>query len=384
MIIRKYVAKDMDEAIEQIKNDLGNDAVIVAEKKVKVPGLLGKFKKKNIEVTVVADEEKENELSTFEDKLNEIYKDTIINEVALAEEIPADINDEENDEEVGVQKNNIGEILNKLTNDMNEIKEKIDSTAGTKILNEDRDDLREKLQDMGVYCEHFKYFYDRYDGENISECIKSEIKATLVPFKETPKGKIAIVGPTGAGKTTTVAKLAGYFTFMEKKKVALVTMDVYRIGAVEQLGEYAKIMNIPFRVANTTAQMDNIIKELEQQEYDFILIDTIGRSSRNLMQIAELNSYIKTANPDHTILVLSATTKNKDLINTIETYGELDYDNIIVTKLDETLNYGSLYTISKESKKPIIYATNGQYVPEDIVIAELDTLTNLICGRGEV
>ncbi len=193
------------------------------------------------------------------------------------------------------------------------------------------------------------------------------------------KGKVVLVGPTGVGKTTTIAKLAGKLSLIDKKKVGLITVDTYRIGAVEQLKTYAEIMNIPFKVVITLKEMEAAVKSME--DCDVVLIDTTGRSSKNSMQISELRAFIEKAEPDCVSLVVSAITKNKDINIILKGYKELNYNDIIVTKLDETSVYGALYNIEKLSNKPIRYITTGQNVPDDIRNPNKDEIVRFIFGE---
>ena len=141
-------------------------------------------------------------------------------------------------------------------------------------------------------------------------------------------------------------------------------------------------MNIPFKVVITTKEMQEAIKEME--DLDVILIDTTGRSSKNEMQLSELRAFVQKAEPNHNFLVISSVTKNNDLYNIIENYGKLDFDKVIITKLDETLTYGALYTIIKEAKKPIGYITTGQNVPDDIRVPKKEEITRFILGEDSI
>jgi flagellar biosynthesis protein FlhF len=196
------------------------------------------------------------------------------------------------------------------------------------------------------------------------------------------RGKVVLVGPTGVGKTTTIAKLAGRLALIEKKKVGLITIDTYRIGAVEQLKTYAEIMNIPFKVVITLKEMQGAVKELEA--CDVILVDTTGRSSKNTMQISELRAFIQKVNADHIMLVMSGTTKNRDIQTILEGYNELAYEELIITKLDETSTYGCVYNIVKRSNKPIAYITTGQDVPDDIKVPSKNEIEKLILGEETI
>ena len=212
----------------------------------------------------------------------------------------------------------------------------------------------------------------------IKELLENEIQVCT----ESLSGKVVLVGPTGVGKTTTIAKLAGRLALIEKKKVGLITIDTYRIGAVEQLKTYAEIMNIPFKVVITLKEMENAVSELE--DCDAILIDTTGRSSKNTMQISELRAFTQKVNADHIALVISGTTKNRDIQTIINGYSEIGYEKMIITKLDETSSYGCIYNIIKKAQKPIAYITTGQNVPDDIRIPLKSEISKLILGEETV
>jgi flagellar biosynthesis protein FlhF len=219
---------------------------------------------------------------------------------------------------------------------------------------------------------------DRKDEEKLKEVVQNMIKVD--------KKKLAhvavLVGPTGVGKTTTIAKLAGRLALMEKKKIGLITIDTYRIGAVEQLRTYADIMNIPFKVVFTIKDMEKATEDMKN--CDTILIDTTGRNSKNKMQISELRAFIDKVKTDNIHLVISCTTKDRDVDAIVNGYKQLNYNNIIITKLDETCTYGSILNILQSAKKPISFVTTGQNVPEDIKTMSSEELTKLVLGEDIV
>jgi flagellar biosynthesis protein FlhF len=166
---------------------------------------------------------------------------------------------------------------------------------------------------------------------------------------------------------------------VEKRKIGLITIDTYRIGAVEQLRTYADIMNIPFKVVFTMKDMEKTLREMDS--CDTILIDTTGRNSKNKMQISELRAFIDKVRTDNIHLVISCTTKNKDIDAIVEGYKQLNYSDVIITKLDETCTYGSVLNILQAAKKPISFVTTGQNVPEDIKSMSSEELAKLVLGE---
>ena len=177
---------------------------------------------------------------------------------------------------------------------------------------------------------------------------------------------VFFLGPTGVGKTTTIAKLASDFALIRKKKVALLTTDTYRIAAAEQLRTYASIMEVPFRVIYSTEEMEQALEAF--RSFDLIFVDTTGHSPRNLEQCENTVNCLSTVKEEQkqVYLVLSATTKYKDLIDIAEIYKKMTSFRLIFTKLDETAALGNLLNMKLYTGAPMSYVTNGQNVPDDI------------------
>ena len=230
--------------------------------------------------------------------------------------------------------------------------------------------------------EFYDEINDKVDGTFDINKLKDVISSDIEVSCDDLSGNVVLVGPTGVGKTTTIAKLAGNLSLVKKKKVGLITVDTYRIGAVEQLKTYAEIMNIPFEVVITIKEMEKAINKMK--DCDVVLIDTTGRSSKNKMQISELRAFVDKANATSINVVISATTKNKDIKTILEGYRILNYDKVIITKLDETSVYGSIYNISKIANKPIRYVTTGQNVPDDIKDFSKEEAIKLVFGEESV
>lgn len=191
---------------------------------------------------------------------------------------------------------------------------------------------------------------------------------------------IALIGPTGVGKTTTIAKLAATFKLKQGKKVGLITMDTYRIAAVEQLRTYAGIIGLPLKVVNTAEQLAEAIAEY--QDLDAILIDTAGRSQKASDKLGELKQILAAANPHETHLVLSSTVSQKVLLQTIERFSAVDADRIIFTKLDEAVTSGVLLNVARRVGKKVSYITTGQEVPHEIEPGDSGRLATLVMGEG--
>jgi flagellar biosynthesis protein FlhF len=187
---------------------------------------------------------------------------------------------------------------------------------------------------------------------------------------------IALVGPTGVGKTTTVAKLAANFCLREKKRVGLITIDTYRIAAVEQLRTYAQIIDVPLEIVVSPAQLREAVGRMS--DCDVILIDTAGRSQRDAIKIRELRSYFEAVTPHETHLVLSSTCGASVLMEAIERFRGVGVDRVIFTKLDEAIGFGVILTCLQKANARLSYLTTGQDVPDDIEVGEPGRLAELI------
>ncbi len=193
--------------------------------------------------------------------------------------------------------------------------------------------------------------------------------------------RIALVGPTGVGKTTTLAKIAASYLSKYSNSIALITIDTYRIAAVEQLKVYGEIMRLPVDVVITPEQLEQAI--LKHSDKELILIDTAGRSPRDSYCIDELGTFL---NPELHIdkhLVLSAGTRENELLDTIERFNSLDISNTIFTKIDECSNLGILLNIQIQNANPLSYVTNGQRVPEDLLEISPKIVAELIMSQHE-
>ena len=194
---------------------------------------------------------------------------------------------------------------------------------------------------------------------------------------------VFFIGPTGVGKTTTIAKLASRFCVEEKKRVVLLTTDTYRIAAAEQLRTYANILDVPFRVIYSVEEIVTAWNDFK--DYDYILVDTAGHSHQNEEQKQMMKDYLDAISDEQgkeVYLVLSATTKYRDLVNIADTYAEMADYKLIFTKLDETMTLGNLFNLRMHTGAEMSYITCGQNVPNDI--AEFNpqsTVRQLLGGR---
>ena len=187
---------------------------------------------------------------------------------------------------------------------------------------------------------------------------------------------VALVGPTGVGKTTTIAKLAANYRLREKRKVALITVDTYRVAAVEQLRTYADIIDLPMEVVSTPKEMREAIDKFSDSE--LVLIDTAGRSPRDEVKIHELKSFLAVAQVDEVHLVLSTVASTRSLREAAERFRTVGTTSLLMTKIDEATVLGPVFELLRSTSLPVSYLTNGQNVPDDICPARARTLAKMI------
>ncbi|MCF4113974.1 MULTISPECIES: flagellar biosynthesis protein FlhF [Dethiosulfovibrio] len=251
-----------------------------------------------------------------------------------------------------------------------------------------RDDCRERWRHMLLEIDMTESFVDtlleRYGGSLDDRSFVGWLKDSIrAPFRDVISAlggsRVMFIGPTGVGKTTTIAKLAAANSLWEDRKVLLATADTYRIAAVEQLRTYAKILGVPVEVVFDPQDLKGI---REKRDVELILLDTAGRSQRDSRRLDEAKELYEAFAPESVHLVISASSKYRDMLDVIERMGNMPISHLIFTKLDETLTLGPVLEIALNFDIPISFLTVGQNVPNDIEVASPDRLVNMALGGG--
>ncbi|WP_296969199.1 flagellar biosynthesis protein FlhF [Tepidanaerobacter sp. EBM-38] len=381
MKIKTYVADNVQEAFYKVKTELGKDAIILQTKHIKKGGFMGFFAKNMVEV--VAANDINSTFNTPKKPLNPTLPDTTAKYENLTDFVKID--------KIKTDVEEVKNMLNKLCLEQKqqEISTNTDVPLPLKKFHDRMFEMQVAPDIIHMIISNAKNNLTDTDINNKAELyklVKNEI-VSLIDIIEpielsNKKNTIAFVGPTGVGKTTTIAKLAAHFSLYENKRVAMITADTFRVGAIEQLRLYGDLLEIPVFVVYSPEDIKNILADTN--DYDILLVDTMGFSPNNRMQIKKIKGLLDSINPNEIHIVVSAATKNQDLVDILNNYKELQYKKIIITKLDETKCYGMLLNaISISNGCKLSYLTMGQNVPDDIEIASADKIADMILGESE-
>lgn len=404
MQIRKFEAFELSEALRAVKKTLGPDAVILSTREVKKKGgVFGLLSRPIVEVMAAADpasDPGEDPIKHTEDF------DHLLEEASHTEEADG--------AHVREELRSIKESIVSLQGSMGMEQQPIDRLheACTQMkgmlmaltVHARRQQHQQELSnahqtlitlfdamvsngiDQETAMGLFKAIKDRLTPDDLwredfaRSYLKQLIKGLVQvsgPLQANAKTSkvVALVGPTGVGKTTTIAKLAAH-QYHKKEKVTLATLDTYRVGAVEQLKTYAQIIGVPVDVAASGSELGERISR--HKEGGLVLIDTAGRSHLNSQHVSELKELGKVGVPVETHLVLSLNTRESDLMEIIDRFSVIPIHRLLFTKIDETKTYGPLFSVTRRKKKSISYLTMGQRVPEDIEAATQKRVADLV------
>ncbi len=400
-MIRKFKAPTMKEAMRMAKDFFGDDAVILSSRKVKEPALSNTDDDEMVEITVTGEKNasanndirkvlkpfytaasaKTARSKNTEPSDNRRYEKDILSLAAKQDEVAALVEKQQDDQDT--LKRELHDIRSTLEN----LREDIRRSNGTLL----PDTRRELEKDSGIEPELanelIQNIFLQLDGTDIKDHarIRMALRAEIVrqlnvgPKFDLPVGRpklICMVGPTGMGKTTTITKLATHPEYYGRKRVGLITIDTYRVAAAAQLKTFAALAKLPLEIVYEPADFAAALDKMREQ--DVVLIDTAGRSPLNDTHLQDLRSIFQVAQPDELHLVLSSSMRADVLYDAYESFTVLPVNHIIITKIDETRRLGNILNISRKIPLPISFLTNGQKVPDDILLADKSEIAHLV------
>lgn len=412
MTIKKFQGKTKEEAIEIAKREMGPNVVIMNVREIKPKGLFSVFKSSTYEATAAL-EEKDNFVSAFSALQNPKKIHDNINVVADEKiDIPQATRTSESAKQVASSvisqsvikqeqedSTNIEKRLDDLSNMLEEKlggaskEENAEKTMNSEELDFVRIVYRTLLQNEvnERYANQIVDEIERFirPGNSVDTILANVYQKLILRFGrpntiEIGKSKprvVFFIGPTGVGKTTTIAKIASKYKVESNLKVGFITADTYRIAATEQLRVYANILDAPLSIVYAPEELNSAVSKM--MDYDLVFVDTAGFSHKNEKQRNDMKQLIQGLSAEfenEVYLVLSATTKYQDLLEIVDIYHEISDFKLIFTKLDETTRYGNILNIKLYSNADLSYVTNGQNVPADLEVFNTQKIVKQLLG----
>lgn len=359
MKIKKYIGKTAHEAMLKLKMELGSDAIVLNTKTIRHKGLFGYFKKPLVEITAAFEEKSlvdKNLTNYYESKLNDINQ-----EIVELKKIMMNFPVNKLEEEI------LPPILNRFHSIL--IENGVDSKISIELLKKIENQIDIDGKDYDTIRNIIKY--------NLIENLGSPKPITLENNQKT----IFFIGPTGVGKTTTLAKIAANFVLKNKYDIGLITSDTYRIAAVEQLKTYSDILQLPLKIAYNKKEMIDAIDYFSSK--DIILVDTAGRNHNDIEQLQQLKDILYTTKSKEIYLLVNANIGFRALKTLIEKYAFLEDYRIIITKVDEAESYGNILNIKYITNKQLSYFTIGQNVPDDIETINVENIAEKLIEENK-
>jgi flagellar biosynthesis protein FlhF len=400
--IKKFEGRSEKEVIDQVKEELGLDALVLNIKKRKPRGIFAFFIKPTVEVTAAYDdkEEKKKESLSFAEKLSEQQQRDKENKDGL-DKMLKEKKINEQDEKIKQLQQKLAsteEMLTKavahLSISMHKLKDNerkyqnnmiqifYEALVEQGVLPEIAEELLNDLDQLAEEDEPDINMIVKIVYNKLIEILGGPATIDIAQKANGDPAVVAFIGSTGVGKTTTIAKLSADLILNKQREVGLITADTYRIAAVEQLKTYAEILGVEVNVVYSPEELAGFVASMRAMN-DVIMIDTAGRSHKNAANMAELGELLSVVPEAHKFLVLSLTTKYEDLLSIVKAHADITEFHLIFTKLDETLCYGSILNVCYTTGKKVSYVTMGQNVPEDIEAAKPEKIAKALLGLGE-
>ncbi|MGI5850884.1 MAG: flagellar biosynthesis protein FlhF [Clostridiales bacterium] len=372
MVIKRYIGNTMQDVMTQVKADLGSDAIILNTKRIRKKGFFSWFSKPLIEVTAAID----NAIIGFSNHGTKEVGDT--------RDITRDDSYYKFERKVDAMEEMIRQLVTEFERDKDMEPQKTygENRAYFDILISNEVNQKYALEIMEKAMAEYNGS-ERDFSKCFEQVILDYLGSDIQPIELIPGQRkvVLFVGPTGVGKTTTLAKLAAGFAIEDVKKVGLITADTYRIAAVDQLRVYAEILGIPMSVIYSPKDISSALDE--HGDRDIVLIDTAGRSIKDENHEKEIKEIIEYGNIDDVYLVISANSTYQGCLDILKSYEFLGKYKLIFTKMDEITTYGTIINCKIISGKPLSYITTGQNVPVDIEIANIHKIKDLLMGNKD-
>lgn len=387
MKVKKFYGIDNHDAIAKVRSELGSDAVILHQRKIRPKGILGVFKRPIIEVVAAIEDMPSpapvvatlatTPIPAIKHNTSNIAK---TQELDLRKRVELKSKDKGFEKEINDIKSMLDNVVNQMQDtNLSKISDGLSDIKDSYIYNIlkeneiDEDLISTLLKNCNVDIRQI----DINDKEIIKDFLTRVIPTNISNNHENLDSKVIFfIGPTGVGKTTTIAKLAANYNLEKGLNVGLISADTYRIAAVEQLKVYSDILNIPLEVIYSSDEIHHAIERLSSR--DIIMVDTAGRSHKNHEHIKELAMLLDEVKNKSIYLVVSSTTKSSDLKDILNTYAFLEDYKIIFTKLDEVSTYGSILNIAMTEPESLSYVTTGQSVPDDIEVITSNKILGML------
>lgn len=370
MQVKRYVAPTFAQALIQAKNELGTDAMIVESKKLRVGGIFGFFGRQMTELTMAVDR---LDAGTQQSPVPTVRAKTSAGPVQGQAPDPALSSIER-------ELATLRTAITRLTGADPSGEPSISPPVRGYSLQVFRDLVANGVEEALALDIARRLEVGGPETHNSLRRELGRLLGPMAPIDPRPgvRRVVALVGPTGVGKTTTVAKLAAQFALKRGLKVALITSDTFRIAAIDQLRTYADILGIPLHAVDSPADMAAAMRETAA--FDVVLVDTGGRNHKDHLRMQELRELLAVLRPDETHLVCSATCNPRDAFSALESYLPLGVNRLTFTKIDEASAPGVILNLRVRCNQPLGYLSHGQSVPDDIIPADQADFTKLLLG----
>ncbi|WP_352419619.1 flagellar biosynthesis protein FlhF [Proteiniborus sp.] len=378
MKIKRFIGNTTQDVMSKVKKELGSDAIILHTRNIRQPGLFGFFKKNLVEV-VVALEETSKQHKQDSKQLNYVLNNDL--KYNNRQENNNLKTDDRIEHEIKAIRTMVESVVNTLDLEKYELPKELSKYIEYLTLNGVKENVAFKI--ISNISQQINLA--NKDNVQVQEIVLYNIKDYLdeaSPIAYNGKQKVIFfVGPTGVGKTTTLAKVAAKFSLDSNYSVGMITADTYRIAAIEQLKVYAEIMNIPIKVIY---EIKDIYKAMSNfRDKDIIFVDTAGRNHKNQDQINEIKELIESVNNKETHLVVNATTDFETIKDIIKRYSFIKDLKLIFSKVDEANNLGNILNTKFYFNNKISYITNGQNVPDDIEVPDIEKISAILIGESK-